>query len=165
MSEELIIGRFGSTFGISGWIKVISFTSVPQDILNYNPWLIKKDHIWQPIAITKKEIRGKHILVKLANFDSPEAVKVFTNQEIAVDKNQLLTLPPGEYYWADLIGLRVLTKDGVELGIVESLMETGSNDVLVVKGERRRLIPYLSFVVLKVDLGIGQIIVDWNKDF
>lgn len=165
MSEEIIIGRFGSTFGVDGWIKVNSFTNPHEKILEYNNWLIKKDGIWQPVNIEKKQLRGKHILVKIVGFNSPEVVKIFASKEIVINKQSLPILPKGEYYWNELIGLAVFNKEGIDLGIVTGLIETGSNDVLVVKQDRERLIPYLSFVVYDVDLKNKKIIVDWGKDF
>jgi len=72
----------------------------------------------------------------------------------------------GEYYWADLVGLKVVTTEGVELGQVEHMMATGANDVMVVKGERERLLPFLpGRFVNEVDLAGGRIVVDWDPDF
>jgi 16S rRNA processing protein RimM len=74
--------------------------------------------------------------------------------------------PEGEYYWTDLIGLTVINREGVTLGQVDHLLETGANDVLVVKGERERLIPFLlELVVLEVDLAQRMLRVDWEEDF
>ena len=73
---------------------------------------------------------------------------------------------PGELYWSDLEGLRVRTVEGRELGTVSHLFETGANDVIVVKGDRERLIPFLrDSVVREVDLAAGTMIVDWDPDF
>jgi 16S rRNA processing protein RimM len=102
----------------------------------------------------------------LEGIDSRELAAQWINHEVAVRCEQLLPLNEGEYYWADLIGLRVVTKEGVELGQVERLLETGANDVLVVQGERERLIPFLTGLVVKqVDLAQGLLTVDWDPDF
>ena len=86
--------------------------------------------------------------------------------EIGISRDQLPDTAPGEYYWGDLQGLEVLTGDGESLGTVDHLIETGANDVLVVKGDRERLIPFvLQQVVTRVDLDAGTIQVDWDKDF
>jgi 16S rRNA processing protein RimM len=75
-------------------------------------------------------------------------------------------LADGKYYWADLVGLRVVTQSGVELGRVSNLMETGANDVLVVKGDRDRLIPMVMGDYIKnIDLESGQITAEWDPDF
>ena len=71
-----------------------------------------------------------------------------------------------EYYWSDLTGCRVRTTEGVELGVVERLFATGSNDVMVVQGEgRERLIPFTSAAVPSVDLDARVLVVDWDPDF
>jgi len=86
--------------------------------------------------------------------------------EILVDRDQFGGVERDEYYWADLVGTRVVTTNDQELGVVESLLETGANDVLVVQGDRRRLIPFLiGSVIQMVDLDSGNIIVDWDPDF
>jgi 16S rRNA processing protein RimM len=86
--------------------------------------------------------------------------------DIAVQREQLPALESGEYYWTDLQGLRVVNLEGVELGVVSHLFETGANDVLVVRGERERLIPYTTGeAIQEVDLDHGQITVDWDPEF
>ena len=76
------------------------------------------------------------------------------------------TLQPGEYFWNDLIGLQVQNLEGEDFGRVDHLLETGANDVLVVKGERERLIPFvMKQVIVEIDLEQGRIRVDWDKDY
>ena len=85
--------------------------------------------------------------------------------DVAVHRRQLPAAEAGRYYWVDLIGLSVVNREGIALGTVIALMETGANDVLVVQGERERLIPFvLGRVVLDVDLEAGVIEVDWLPD-
>lgn len=86
--------------------------------------------------------------------------------EIGIRPEQMPATGPGEYYWRDLEGLEVVNLQGERLGRVDHLLETGANDVLVVVGERERLIPFVSAqVVTEVDLETGLIRVDWDKDF
>ena len=86
--------------------------------------------------------------------------------EIAVPREQLPELAENEYYWSDLQGLTVVNLDGIELGEVSHLFETGANPVVVVKGERERLIPYIwGQAIRDVDLQAGRMIVDWDPDF
>ena len=109
---------------------------------------------------------GKGLVAMLEGWENREAGRSLLGVQIAVDRSQLPALAPGEYYWADLIGLRVVNRNAVELGRVDSLMETGSNDVLVVRDDRERLIPYVpGDVVLDIDLASGLIRVDWDPDF
>lgn len=108
---------------------------------------------------------GKFLVVKLAGCDTPEAARQYTNAFIAVDRDELPALTKGEYYWADLIGLRVVTVTGDDLGRVDSLLETGANDVLIVKNHRERWIPYVKAVIQSIDLAHKIITVDWDPEF
>jgi 16S rRNA processing protein RimM len=163
--NEVVVGRLGAPYGIKGWLKVHSFTRPSGNILQYHPWLIRTNGEWQPVALQVAEQRGNSIVAKLLDCDDPETAGRYTNLDIAVPRTQLPPLPPGEYYWDELIGLRVINQEGVELGVVDSLLATGANDVLVVKGERERLIPYLKRVILQVDLKTSVIKVDWDATF
>ena len=159
------VGRFGRAFGISGWIKVISLTTTKESILEFEPWFIKKNNVWEEFYFEDCKERANSIIVKLPNCSSPEQASQFTNIEIAIKREQLPELKDGEYYWDELIGLEVINKDNVVLGAVQSLMETGSNDVLVVVGEKRILVPYTSEVIVNVDPIKKIIRVDWEKDY
>lgn len=164
--DKVIIGRLGAAFGVRGWLKVNSFTEPFDNILSYQPWLIRRKGQWQTVGIEDIEIHGKSIVVKLQGCDDREKAKLFTNAEIAIEKTQLPALEKDEYYWTDLIGLRVTNKENIDLGIVESLMATGANDVLVVvKNKQQRLIPYIKQVILKINLEQRKLLVDWDKDF
>lgn len=163
--DPVEIGCFGKTFGVLGWIKVISFTVPVTNILKLTPWLINKNGLWQEVLLEESKEQVNGIMVKLPNCNSPEQASKYTNIKIAVDRNKLPKLSEGEYYWDDLVGLEVVNKDNISLGIVKSLMETGSNDVLVVQGEKRILVPYTSEVILNVDLTSKVILVDWEKDY
>ena len=164
-STPITVGRFGKVFGVLGWIKVISFTFPEENILKFKPWLIKKDGLWQELFFEKSKKQANAIIVKLPGCDSPEQATLFTNVEISILRSQLPKLKKGEYYWDDLVGLEVVNKEGVSLGVVEKLMATGANDVLVTKGDRKRLIPYISHVIQQVDPDNRVIHVEWGEDF
>jgi 16S rRNA processing protein RimM len=165
MSDPVIIGSFGKTFGVRGWIKVNSFTIPQKNILDFKPWLIQKNSSWEEFYFEDSRDRIDSIIVKLPNCSSPEEARNFTNIKIGVWLEKLPKLQEDEYYWVDLVGLKVLNLNGIDLGVVRDLMATGANDVLVVIGERKRLIPYVSDVILKVDLVKKIIHVDWELDF
>jgi len=162
---KIIIGRFGQSYGIKGWIKVNSLTDPISNILQYSPWQIQHQNVWREIKITQGKHQGNNIIVKLADCNSPEEAKIFTNDLIAIEREQLPVLSTNEYYWTDLIGLSVINQDGVNFGVVDSLLETGSNDVLIVKGLRQRLLPYTDNVIIKIDLTQKIITVNWDPDF
>lgn len=162
MQNKIIIGRFGSVYGIKGWIKIISFTDPKQKILQYQPWWIKKNQQWQQIHTEDSRWHGKDIIAKLPNINDRDLAKTYTNIDINIQHNQLPKLPKGEYYWSDLEELTVIDKLGKKLGMVDHLMETGSNDVLVIKNGKQHLIPYTDNVIIKVDLKKKIIKVDWE---
>jgi len=164
-SDIVIIGKFGSPHGIRGWVKVHSFTQPLDNILNYHPWLFKLKNHWEPLVYTEVEQHGNQLLVKLKDCEDRNTAESYTNKEIGLYREQLPALPEGEYYWKDLEGLNVMNKQGNCLGKVDYLFETGSNDVLVVKGDKEYLIPYLpGSTILKVDLAEKVIFVEWDPE-
>jgi 16S rRNA processing protein RimM len=162
---KVIIGRLGHSYGVKGWLKVHSFTDPPERILQYQPWQVQHQQEWHFIKVVDFSCRHKTILAKLDGCDTPEMAKTYANDTIAVERDQLPALPQGEYYWADLIGLRVINQEGIDFGVVDSLFATGSNDVLVIKGDRQRLLPYTNQVIQQVDLANGTLLVAWDADF
>ncbi len=163
---RIMIGRISGLYGVRGWVKVFSYTCPIKNILNYSPWQLGKNGLWQTIAVSEGRSQGKGIIARLESIIDRDQASRFLGAEIAVERQQLPQLADGEYYWADLIGLTVINREGVTLGRVDHLLETGANDVLVVKGERERLIPFLlEHVVLDVDLAQSVLRVDWGVDF
>ncbi|MGI1678643.1 MAG: ribosome maturation factor RimM [Cellvibrionaceae bacterium] len=176
------VGRIGSVFGVKGWVRIHSFTSPPEKLLEYRPWLLKTRHGIKEIEVLDSKIQGNGIVALFSGYEDRELAKSLATIEIAVDSSLFPSLVNGEFYWHQLEGLKVISVyDGVEhcLGRVSKLMETGANDVLVVQGKadadslseeksidnRERLIPYIDAVVISVDLDEKQIIVDWDPDF
>lgn len=164
-NNKIILGRFASTYGIQGWIKVTSYTDPPDNLLQYPSWQVKHQDQWQSIEIEDAKTHNQFIIIKIHGYDTPETVKSFTNELIGVEREELPKLKENEYYWVDLIGLRVVNLEGVELGYIKSLMETASNDVMIIhdKNNQERLIPYLNHVVKSIDLDKKIMVVDWEE--
>jgi len=161
----IVMGKMSAPFGVKGWVKVTSFTDPPEGILNYKDWLLVKNGATDHYSIAQGKPHGKFVVVKFDGIDNRDAAALLTHAEIQVSRSQMPTSDE-DFYWVDLIGLQVQNKDAVDLGVVESLMETGANDVLVVKGDRERLIPWIAEdVILTVDLDNSLIIVDWDPGF
>lgn len=165
-SDWVVIGRFGRPQGLKGFVRVISFTETPNNILDYTPWHVDIRGVWQPIKITDVESHAKFILVQIEDYSQREQVALLTNCNIAVQYHQLPALPKNDYYWRDLIGMQVTNQDGHLLGVVTEMLATGSNDVLIITGDKRYLVPYLpgEFVV-KIDAEKRMIHVHWDVDF
>jgi 16S rRNA processing protein RimM len=165
-SDWIIVGRFCRPHGIKGSIAVLSFTEPRENILQYNDWHVQKKEQWIPITRISDEITHKHLLTRIKGYPEREDVASLTNLDIAVRREELPDLAPGEHYWHELMGMTVVHQDGTVFGTVTEIMETGSNDVFVVEGEHRYLIPYLpDTVVLQIDVVKRQITVNWDLDF
>ena len=166
-SRLVIIGRVAGVYGVQGWIKVVSTTEPPEAILEYPVWQLRGGNgQWRPRRVVAGRLHGKGVLAHLAECDDRDVARNLIGAEIAVPRTAMPDPGPGRYYWADLEGLTVKTTAGVALGMVDHLIETGANDVLVVKGERERLIPYAWNTVVKaIDLHGGVMTVDWDPEF
>lgn len=166
MPERVTMGRVSGAFGVRGWLKVRSDCEPVEQLLEYSPWQLDTGAGWRSHVLVEGKVHGSGLIAKLADIDDREQARELAGADIAVDRSQLPALAEGEYYWNDLIGLGVVTRDGQELGQVSGLMQTGTNDVLVVSGERERLIPFIrEQVVLAVDAEARRIEVDWDPDF
>jgi 16S rRNA processing protein RimM len=170
MTEEkdnrVVLGRVSGLFGVRGWVKIFSGTDPREGIIEYSPWQLRVRNEWRSVTVEAGQRHGKNVVVKLSGVDDRDAAVALQDAEIAVWRSQLPRARADEIYWADLEGLSVRTEAGIELGTVDHLLETGANDVLVVKGERERLIPFIREQVVKdIDLDRRVLVVDWDPDF
>jgi len=162
----VVLGRLSGLYGVQGWLKVFSDTEPREGIIKYPDWWVRQQGGWKRMRVEQGRRHGKGVVVKLEGIDNRDAAAKLLNAEVAVDRNALPETAPGEFYWTDLEGLTVVCVDGTELGRVDHLIETGANDVLVVTGERERLIPYIPEQVIKqIDLEQGRMVVDWDPEF
>lgn len=162
----LDVGVVSGVFGIKGWIKVFSYTDPRGNILNYSPWHLDLAGTRSAFNVTQGQHHGKGIIAHLEDIQSREDAERLCGLQVSIAREQLLPLPADQYYWSDLVGLNLYTRSGYELGSVESIIATGANDVLVVTGERERLIPFaLKEVVEHIDLAAGTMRVNWDPDF
>ena len=167
MSEQHInVGKISGVFGIKGWVKVFSFTDPRENILTYSPWLLKKNDETKTVTIVDGQLQGKTIVAQLSDVSDRDQAASLMGWDVFITQDQLPKAAKNEYYWSDLIGLSVETIEGVQLGIIDSLLETGANDVIIVQGERERVIPFLQGqTIISIDLAVGRMIVDWDPEF
>lgn len=172
--EELIsLGKVSGVFGVKGWLKVHSFTDPREKIAEYGHWMLRHQGQWRKVELEAGKRQGKTVVAKLKGLDDRDEAMAYHGDEIAIYRSQLSPLETGEYYWHQLEGLDVVTTEGLELGRVHHLLETGANDVLVVHARededakiRERLIPFtVGHTVIEVDLTVGRITVDWDPEF
>jgi len=164
-SEPVVLGRISGLFGVRGWVKVFSYTDPREAVLQYTTWLLHRDGTWQATKVAEGQRHGKSVIAHLDGVDDREQAQALVGSEIAVSRASMPQPDDGHYYWLDIIGLAVVDKHGAEFGNVASMLETGAHDVMVVQGERERLIPFVQDeVILDVDLALRQIKVDWDWD-
>ncbi len=166
-SELIHVGEITGVFGIKGWVKVYSLTEPRENILNYSPWILKKGSETKQVKLTNGKRQGKSVVASIRGIADRNEAESFCGWEILIEKDQLPVTEDGVYYWADLVGLQVQTEQGENLGVVDYLIETGANDVLVVKDDKNeRLIPFINEQVIKqIDLNDKLMVVDWDPDF
>jgi len=167
LPEYLIIGQIGKPYALKGWLRLRSFSTPENQILNYNPLFFQeKQGNWRLLENIKLRENSQGLLIHIEGCDTPEAAKRYTLAHVGIERSQLLPTQPGEYYWHDFIGLTVINHEGITLGTITDLLEVGEHDVLVVKGEREHLIPVIHHdVILNIDLAHRLIAVRWDADF
>jgi len=164
-TQPVILGRISGLFGVKGWVKVYSYTEPREAVLDYDRWLLSARTGWQDATVAEGQRHGKTVIVRIEGYDDRDQAAGLIGTDIGIPRDEMPEADDDQYYWSDLEGLSVVHRDGTELGKVDHLLETGANDVMVVKGETERLIPFvMDKVVLGVDLAIGEIRVDWEWD-
>ena len=157
------MGRLGAAHGLAGWLRVFSYADPPEQLQDYRNWILLLNGERKPAALRRLRSRANGLACLLDGVDTREAAEALNGAEILIDRAALPPAGEDEWYWADLEGLEVRNLDGRRLGDVTGLMATGANDVLIVQGERRRLIPFLPGTrVREVDLAGRRLIVDWD---
>lgn len=165
-SDLVVMGYVSGAFGVRGWVKIQASTEHADSLFDYPTWWLGKDGKWKAVRHEEGAVQPKALVAKLEGVDTREQAEAMRGHEIAVPRSEFPEPDEDEFYWTDLIGLQVFNKDEVLLGKVESLLETGANDVLVVNdGSKKRMIPFVSAIVLEVDIKAGRIVVDWGLDY
>ena len=159
------MGRVSTPHGVKGWIKVQPFTQEIDGLLGYPQWWLGSDGEWCEHRIAESAVHGALVLARLEGCTDREAAVVLKGAEVAIPRRLLPENREGEYYWSDLLGMEVFNRRGERLGRVAKVLETGANDVLVLEGEKERLVPFVGSVILNVDLASGRLSVDWELDY
>jgi len=158
------MGYVSGVQGVSGWIRVFSHSEPREQIVTYSPWQLRNEaNEEQSCEVITGRRQGKTVVARLAGIEDRDTAATLVGQQIYIDRQQFTAAKEGQYYWADLIGLQVVTDKGIQLGVVENLLETGAHDVLIIEGERRRLVPFvMGDVVRSVD--DERIVIDWDPE-
>ena len=163
--KKLLVGKINGFFGIQGWVKIFSYTEPRKNILNYQPWYSINEGVYEKIEITNGREQSKTIVAHIKGIDNRDQSLKLIGKDLYIDKEQLPKLADGKHYWYELVGFSVINQDKIKLGIVDYLVDTGSNNVLVTKGKKEYWIPYVEPFLVSIDQENREIIVDWDEDF
>ena len=168
----VVMGRVTAPFGVQGWFKVFTLTAQPDNLCEYGVWWLQRNGAWQEMKVVSAKVQGSTLVAKLAGIETREAAAALRGSDIGVPREQLPDAAKDEFYWADLVGLKVVNVEQQELGRVVRIVETGANDVLVVTEQdtksgaaREILIPFIADAIKRVDIAAGVIAVDWGRDY
>jgi len=165
------MGRISAPFGVKGWVRVQPFTETADGLKPYAAWWLNTPSGWREVEVQAVEVHVADVVAKLAGCDDRDAAAAFKGVVVAVSRAAFPPAQQGEYYWADLLGLSVKNSEGLVLGVVSAMLETGANDVMVVRHDgqgldgEERLIPFIAEVVKRVDMAARLIEVEWGADY
>jgi 16S rRNA processing protein RimM len=166
------MARIAAPFGIKGWLKLQTFTEYADSLDQFDSWFVSSANGWQEIEVEDFAVNVKSVVAKLKGIDDRTAAEKLGKRDIAVPRGWLDQPDGDEYYWIDLIGASVVNETGEALGTIETLMETGANDVLVVRtgnsagsstGSTEILIPFVSEYLANVDRQNKVVTVRWER--
>ena len=166
-TRRILMGRIHGAFGVRGELKLASFSDPPDAIFRYRPWTLRTAQgIEREINGARGRSPAKGIVMQMPGVDDRDAAEALRGSEIFVPRSALPPPKPGQYYWVDLEGLRVVNTAAVDFVTVSHLFSTGANDVLVARDERERMIPFLEpDYIVSVDFDAGLVTVDWDAEF
>lgn len=160
------MGYVRSAVGVKGWVKLKVDTETQDSLLSYADWWLSKQDDWQLFRIENSRINAQGLQVKFVGIDNRDAAEQLRGMTIGIKREDFAQAGDNEYYWTDLVGMAVYTPEEEKLGEVNSLMESGAHDILVVHLENREiLIPFVEHFILDVDLEKRRITADWQADY
>lgn len=184
LPDKLVeMGRISAPFGIKGWVRVQTYSSSGgaasggNGLAQYPTWWVSNSEgaeRWREVVVEQAQVQGVDVVAKLAGCDDRDRAASFKGRTVAIPRAAFPPAEKGEYYWADLLGLNVRNSEGLDFGVVTSMLETGANAVMVVQqsavegagyDKEERLIPFIASVIKRVDITAGLIEVDWGADF
>lgn len=160
-NELVPVGKIIGTHGIKGLLKVYSYSGNINSLQSAETVILKgKDDTLREFTLKSVSAHAGGFILGLDNFSDINQVLFMTGSELCLKLSQLPVPDKDEYYWRDLIGLAVHTDQGVELGTLVDIFETGSSDIYVVRGSSKEyLIPAIANVIASIDIPGGKMII------
>lgn len=162
--DAVVLGRIGAPFGVQGWVKVTSYTDPPEGIVDFPSWELVRAGRSERRAVLDWKRAGRAVAVQLDGVVTREQAQALTGTEVQVGRDELPPTGPGEFYWHDLLGLETVNRAGEPLGRIDQILELPAHPVLVLKGDRERLVPLVPERLVAVDLAAGRVTLDWHPD-
>lgn len=164
-ADLVALGRLRGAYGVRGWVRLEPYAAEATVLLATRRWWLMGTAP-QPLQVTGCRRQGAALVAKWQGCDTPEAAEALKGGEVAVARADFPPLPEGEHYWVDLVGVKVLNRQGEALGIVQGLRSNGAHDLLEVEqGGISILIPMVPAYVDEVDAAGRTIRVDWQRDW
>lgn len=161
----VVLGRITGVFGVRGWVKIQSFTSPPENLLEYEVWQLGQRGTWKVANCAEAKPANRALLARFENCTNPDHAQPLIGAEIGVWRSEMPQPGPGEYYWEDLTGLDAYSPTGAWLGKVDHFRETAVHPLMIIRGERDHVVPLVKQRLVAVDLDAGRMTVDWDPDW
>jgi len=164
-ADLVVMGRLVGAFGIQGWLKVNPFTEDAGGLAHFRRWLVHTREGWLEMSVEDFAVHSKGPVAKLAGCEDRSAADRLRGSDVAVPRAALGEAEEGQLYRVDLVGLEVVDTQGAVLGVVDGFFDTGETGVMLVRGSRERMIPFIGEYVKDVDREARRITVDWKADY
>jgi 16S rRNA processing protein RimM len=173
----VVLGRIGGAFGVSGWVKVQSYTDPPENLLNYPVWLLRtaraKEGEWTAIRrMQGRAASGGMLHAQLEGIATREQAAEVSGAEVGVKRAELPALSPGEFYLDDLVGLEARTVTGEVLGRIEEIRAMPAHPLLRIVERHassdkavERFVPLVRERIKAIELADGRVTLDWQRDW
>ncbi len=176
-ADAVEVGRVLDAWGIKGWLKIMPYSASPEALFSSRRWfLLPPERGARPfegamlLRIAQSKEHGDSVVALAQHMDDRNRAEALRGCRIFIPRSSFPTPEADEYYWVDLIGLAVVNREGLALGVVQDLLSTGPQTVLVVQQTvddqvQERMIPFVSAFIDQVDLPGRRISVDWQPDY
>lgn len=152
MTERFRIAQILRPHGIKGEVKLYPLTDDITRFKHLREAYIERGGQYEPCVVTGSKRAADAVVVHIEGIDTPESAEKLRGLYLCVDRSHAVKLPAGTYFVADIIGCEVFSTDGASLGVVRDVLETNANDVYVIEGERKLMVPALKKLLHKVDV-------------